>query len=584
MNQVGNFFLFSFVFLFSLHSYAQCRSIRELVGVFDGDVELRDYAVDYQNSNSISVKGYDFTFQGQAYYFSNNDKLNFSSNQYCILTTNVACFGTIKSEVAKEQGAKVSSKSILSFNDFEIEQYRHLSRDLIFEFHKNTSIGRYVVLVMTASTATLIDNSITTAEKKKKNENFIREKLLEIRSSLSNGNYKVAESSLSSVKKISKENNLDQLFLSDFTSIEKQISSGKYNNFKITYDNYLSSNNFIKANDLLKQFVASSDNNTVKDAQQLQVDLTRNAVDYYGAKIAQRKLSRNYTEAILYSDSLLIFDPNNKRVKSDKLEMVSINSFLLERKSKVYDYWELNREAKNNMIKDYKELSLSSITKKAGNLSFDILINSDTSCNLTYNLSWKSVPSSKIILSETEKNKYDLKPYQKFGICGKSEGKISFDLSWTSTNYSVKFIDKSFRGASSNSTINNFIAKTYPQTNGRFKYTENIVNLNDEKINNIQLTGFHTRGPQNAIFSLILPGTGSLIVSYGKKGFLPMALFGAGIASVFLTNDSLINLAGLTGIATAYIWDLTSTLVIGSRNMSRSKTVRKSLRSGPILM
>jgi hypothetical protein len=584
MKQVGSFCFFILSCLLPIVGNSQCRSIPDLLGVLDGDKNLGEYAVDYDYINSIKIKGFDFPTQGQAYYFSNNDKLYLSKNKYCILTTSSACYRSIKSEVAKEQGAKVGSKSMFTFGDYNVEQYKHLNRDLIFEFHNNSSLGTFSIVLMTSGTATMIDNFIIEAEKRKKNEHLINEKLTEIRFALTAGNVTMAETLLNSAKKISKDHNLDELFTSDFNSLEKQIASKKFNDFKVKYDGYIISLEFIKARDLLNQYKTSPNNTSANDVKQLQLDLTKTAVDYFDTKIEQHRLAGNYSVAILYSDSLLIFDPNNERIKASKLEMISINAYLFERKTNVYDYWEINQETRNNIIRDFRALSLASINKGSGSLAFDIFIITDTTCNLKYNLNWKTSRSSLITFSETEKNKYKLIPYQKYGFCGNSEGKISFSLSWTSTKKSVKFVDKSFRDATTNNTVKNFISKSYPQTNGRFKYTEFDVNLNGEKINFIKLTGFHTRGPQNAIFSLLLPGTGSLFVSYGKKGFVPMALFGLGIATVLFTDDSLMYAAGITSMATAYLWDFTATIVIGSKNIARSKTVRKALRSGTILM
>lgn len=586
MKQIGKLILF-LVFLLSIHSsYSQCITIADLSYLFEGDFSSINEST-YENngqSEKLNFKGYNFSYQTDSYYFNNGDYLNLNSGDFLILTlSNSSCYSKIKASVAKESNSKVSSKETYSLNGLEIEKYRHLSKDLIIEFQKNTLEDKYFVVLMTSSVSDLMSSLIVQTIKRLEIEKRIADKISNVRKMISSNDLIKADLLLTEAVNYADLNNLNQEYDRELQQLKNEIVNIRFKAISKSFQEKMKLNKFLEANEILKGSKNIADNSISNQINQYQADLNSKAITFYTEKYKEKKELKNYTTAIRYLDSIVLFDPSNKMIKTEKDELVALNSFLIERNSSVYDYWELNPSIKNSLIKDYSSKCLSLVDDKSGKVSFDISIHTDTSCTLTANLSWRSAVDGRITFGEVEKNKFSLKPYQKFGYCGKSTGNLSFDLNWSSISYSNKIVDRTIKASShENKLVSSYVLNNYPSVNGKFKYIESNVNLNGQQSNNLQLTGFHTRGPQNAIFSFILPGTGSLIVSYGKKGYFPLVLFGTGLAAVFISNDSSIVLAGVGSIATAYIWDFCSTLVIGSKNLARSKNLRKSLRNDPI--
>ncbi len=580
-----NKFLFALIVIASpILATAQCVKMQELVDMYDNNYSF-DYS-SYSNigyQNSLSLDGLPFTYSIQGYTTSGGDRLLLRSSELLILTTNANCYTKIKAAVAKQAGSLVGTKTLSSTNGYSIEHYDHLTQDMIIEFHKLESESQYNIVLMSSSMSQNIKSLIDKKIRQQNDEKYLKSKLEEVKLYIASNELNKAEYNLKEAKNYSERTDISSMFSSEIQNLENQIVSLKFKLFNIDFLGYLNSNNFVAAKNLIDRFPNTTDPYFKKQLSQMKSDLKAKAVGYYTSKSSSEKSLRNYSLAITYLDSLLLFDYENKMAVAERSELVSINSFLKERKTKVFNYWETNNYVKENIFKDYRSKCYSLVNEEDGHVAFNLNINTDTNCTMSPRIDWLSSPTDRIFFTDNEINKYSAKPYQKFGYCANSSGSLSFDINWSSTHYKLFWVNASVsKNTGSVTKLDDYLAQRYPLINGRFNYSRSSVNFNGESTEKIQITDFKTRGPINAFFSLIVPGTGTLIVSYGKKGYEPLGLYLAGAACILVGNTYGMLITGVVCVVSSYIWDFSSALFIGSRNVIRAKEVRKALRSGTI--
>lgn len=616
MKQIGKLILF-LVFLLSIHSsYSQCITIADLSYLFEGDFSSINESTYGNNGQSekLNFKGYNFSYQTDSYYFNNGDYLNLNSGDFLILTlSNSSCYSKIKASVAKESNSKVSSKEIYSLNGLEIEKYRHLSKDLIIEFQKNTLENKYFVVLMTSSVSDLMSSLIVQTIKRLEIEKRIADKISNVRKMIASNDIIKADLLLTEAVNYTDLNNLNQEYDRELQQLKNEIVNIRFKAISKSFQEKMKLNKFLEANEILKGSKNIADNSISNQINQYQADLNSKAITFYTEKYKEKKESKNYTTAISYLDSIVLFDPTNKWVSNDKKELLSINTFLQERKTTEFDFWALNKNVKESLINDYKTKSNSLINKKAGNAAFDLDIKTDTSCQVFTTINWRSESYESISFGKNEQTLYSVKPYEKFGYCGKSSGTLSFDLSWATTTHVIKYgYNRGSNVSESNFAVDSYLEKKYPLINGRYKYSKSKVNFNNNVSEKIQLTDFHTRGPANALFSFVMPGSGSLMVSYGKKGWARFTWFlissSIGIGTKYYSNTQYKNYLGATnqtdidkyysnanifhkiaivsgGIsASIYIYDIIWAFSKGCKNINVSKHIRKQLNRGPIVI
>jgi hypothetical protein len=134
--------------------------------------------------------------------------------------------------------------------------------------------------------------------------------------------------------------------------------------------------------------------------------------------------------------------------------------------------------------------------------------------------------------------------------------------------------------------------------------------LNDKTFTNINLVKFKTVGPEAALYSILMPGMGSLKASYGKKGWGRFATFivstGLAIGSKLYSDAQYKNYLNATsqseiddyytkanisnkialvsgGLSSAiHLYDIIWALSKGGKNKKESKILREQLKNKPI--
>jgi hypothetical protein len=578
--------IFQIILLFSNFSFSQCLDIKNLIDISENGSEiLSDFNYSYnERLNTIEYKGQFFNAANLTSYagIDNSNKIISDFSGYLEFKTySNSCYTAIKGQVVKEIGRKVNSKQVSIYNNWEIESYEHMNKDIFIQFHKSSENYGFKILIISKTKVDFFQNQIYKIEQQQAADKNIENKLVVARELLTQKKYDEAEREIQILKKLSDYQLCSSKVTEEIDFFVEELQSSRFQDFRSEIYSLLNLNKYLTAKNKISELKKRNIYNTKFES--IENEVNKKAVSFFSEKAKYFKDKREYQKSMFYSDSVLIFSNSDRVAINNKSEMMSIIDFLNERQYKTFDYWESNYSLKNQLIDDYKEKSYSLISNQSdGKISFNLAVLTDTNCSISTMLEWKSQVNENIIFGPNEIQKYKIQPFENYGYCTKSKGVIPFNLSWTNNYYKFKFISGEIKSSQVPDTkVTKYLSLNYPAINGKIKYTKNNVVFNEEKESVLLINSFKTRGPLNSIYSLIIPGLGTSRVTYGKKGLGIFLCFAGGVAAVFSGNQPAAQIgAGL--IATTYIWDFTSTLVKGSKNLILSKELRRQLRKEPI--
>ena len=314
-------------------------------------------------------------------------------------------------------------------------------------------------------------------------------------------------------------------------------------------------------------------------------------------------------------NEVLILDEQNYVAIGGINKINTIKDILKKRKTTIFSY------AKTNPI-DFSSLNdrllnnLNSViaTKKNGFLNCEFKIAFDTLGRNSSALKLNSSSDSKYLdfLNEAS-NLNSLNSSKISGYFISSTDLINIDLKWQTDNVHFK---SNFSGIKTvnHSYNNNAITKYINSQNykyGKFTFEVKSKTFNNNILTDIKLVNYKsTTGPSSVIYSILMPGMGTLKVTNGKKGWGRFAVFlvSSGVAigsrmysdiqykNYLQTSDQLLinkyyNIANnshktsliLSGLsATIYLYDVIWVFSKGIKNKKEAKYLRKQLNLGPI--
>jgi hypothetical protein len=320
-----------------------------------------------------------------------------------------------------------------------------------------------------------------------------------------------------------------------------------------------------------------------------------------------------YDLALDNYNSILLLDGLNIYASEKIKHIQEIKNILAKRSVTLFSYKSTN---KNDLLQ-FQNLLLDDINlqinkQKEGFLNLNYLISFDTLGN---NLSAPKNVSTSITGYTNNLLKMAsvgvIKPSSEGGYFLASQENLTIDVKWNTTKTLFKANSK---GVLHNeyqnfNTVESFINKQ------SFKYGAYVFETKNKEVNqksysNINLIKYRTVGPEAALFSMLMPGTGSLKVSYGKKGWGRLTCFllssGLAIGSKVYSDKQYKSYLGATsqtdiekyynnanishkialisaGVsASIYLYDLIWVLSKGAKNMKDSKPLRKQVRKGPV--
>ncbi len=326
-------------------------------------------------------------------------------------------------------------------------------------------------------------------------------------------------------------------------------------------------------------------------------------------------IDKKYDIALENYNSILLLDKSIVYASERVKQILEIKNVLAKRITTVFSYKNTNRndliQFQNLLLNDMK---LQINKYKEGFLNLNYLISYDTiGTNLS---SIKNISTSltdySTYLSKISQNGV-LKPASESGYFLASKENLTFDVKWSTIKNLFKSNAKGiFQNEYPNSNLNavdSFINKQ------SFKYGKYLFEVKNKVVNgnsysDITLVKYRTVGPEAAFFSMLMPGMGTLNVTYGEKGRVRFTCFllssGLAIGSKLYSDaqyksylgatsqadiDKYYNNANIShkialisaGIsASIYLYDIKWVISKGAKNIKDSKPLRKQLQQGPV--
>jgi TonB family protein len=156
---IGKYLLLFTMLICSLSSNSQCLNIKDLVDILNGKNDhARLNLFDKSIKSDLIYKELNIQSNNSQFRFTNQDQLIIGSeNEYVIFISN-ECYLNLINEVKREIGIKVKQLDKIKFNSLSIETYKHLSKDLIFEFIEDKGNSRHSILLANESSYNILNS------------------------------------------------------------------------------------------------------------------------------------------------------------------------------------------------------------------------------------------------------------------------------------------------------------------------------------------------------------------------------------------------------------------------------------------
>jgi len=327
--------------------------------------------------------------------------------------------------------------------------------------------------------------------------------------------------------------------------------------------------------------------------------------------------SDNYDSAKIYYKKVLIEDSTNESAIGKLKTIREIEEILALRKSTVFSYKEINAHSYNTYLDRLTNHVNDVITaNKKGHIQLDFDIRFDTSGGNNSKINVANSSDSRIDEYLTKTLRSDvLAPSEKMGYRIASSQNVTFNTKWYTEQVTIKYTHSGFTGLRDNFGIDQPIRSFINAQSFRYgKYTCTIKHkkYNENLYYDISLKNYKVVGPGAAFYSMIMPGLGTLKVTYGKKGkgrLLSFILSAAVAGSAKLYSDqqyssymsatkqsdmdnyySNANIGHqialvAAGISTSiYLYDIIWVCSHGVKNRRNSNDLRHSLNGNPRLI
>lgn len=336
-------------------------------------------------------------------------------------------------------------------------------------------------------------------------------------------------------------------------------------------------------------------------------------------KVAEKHFNdKKYDLALESYNYILLLDELNEYRTSEKIAQITeLNNFFKKRSTSVFSYKSTNKNDlvyfQNQLLED---LNLKIEKKKKGYLNLNYLVSFDTLGN---NLSEvKNISTSlrgyKRHLSKINSKGF-LAPSIEQGFFLASQESLVLDAKWSRTKILFKSKSKGiFPKKKSDQNLNAVVDFINRQP---FKYGKYFCEIKNKEVNgnsftNINLVKYKTVGPGAVFLSMLMPGLGTLKVTYGKKGWGRFTCFllssGLAIGSKLYANAEYKKYLGATnqvdmniyynnanighkialisgGLSTTiYLNDIIGVISKGAKNIKTSKALRQQLFEAPVII
>lgn len=327
--------------------------------------------------------------------------------------------------------------------------------------------------------------------------------------------------------------------------------------------------------------------------------------------------NENFFEALAQYNEALKYNPANHTVIQIKIDKTKrILDVLYQRRTTTFSYKETN-PAEFDLLRNSLSFEMNSLTRnhKSGIADFQFTVSYDT---LGKNLSFYKINSSSIDSFSNNllsiRNAAFLKPSVLEGYYIASQESVALNLKWQTNRIACKSSARGLKPSVNNmncgSTISNFI-NTQNYTYGKFVFDVKEKQLNEASYTDVSLVKYNTGGVAwSCLYSVLMPGMGSVKLSGGKKGWGRFACFivSGGVAAglklysnqqynkyLSATDQASMNkyynssnkanhwfwISG--GVAASiYLWDIAWVVTKSIKILKESKPLKDKIRTQPI--
>ena len=555
---------------------------------------------------------YDIVLWEKSSYYNGGNILLYTSTgkpNVVIYQSHSSCFNNLLQSfnVIKGRTNIDSDKLVTTFKEanitIEFREYKNDYSSRQFSILVYNSIALFQEIQILKKQAEALKKAV--AEKKKKYDNALEDGDVLFSSS------KFEMAKLKYLTAFEIENNVlvqSKIDLCDKAICEKIISKGDSLYNVNQYDKALSV--FTEAKGCSKSLLSLQEKIKITERKILD-----NKINTIQSKADLYFIDKKYDIALENYNSILLLDKSIVYASERVKQILEIKNVLAKRITTVFSYKNTNRndliQFQNLLLNDMK---LQINKYKEGFLNLNYLISYDTiGTNLS---SIKNISTSltdySTYLSKISQNGV-LKPASESGYFLASKENLTFDVKWSTIKNLFKSNAKGiFQNEYPNSNLNavdSFINKQ------SFKYGKYLFEVKNKVVNgnsysDITLVKYRTVGPEAAFFSMLMPGMGTLNVTYGEKGRVRFTCFllssGLAIGSKLYSDaqyksylgatsqadiDKYYNNANIShkialisaGIsASIYLYDIKWVISKGAKNIKDSKPLRKQLQQGPV--
>jgi hypothetical protein len=348
----------------------------------------------------------------------------------------------------------------------------------------------------------------------------------------------------------------------------------------------------------------------------LKIDLCNNEIckelNAFGDSLL---ISKRYNEAQSKFEEVIEIDNINVHASEKIKEIENIKSLLKRRSIEIFSYKNTNQsDLLNFQSKLIDDLSSRINYSQNGYLNLSYLIAFDTlgiNNSLVSNIS-SSIKEYPSFLSSSPVAS-TLKPAEQSGVFLAAQENVTLNANWSLYNVVFKSTSKgifSDRFSDQNVASAEKYLKKQQLKYGEYEIEIKEKNVNGNSYSDINLVNYNTVGPEAVFLSMLMPGMGTLKVTYGEKGWGRFAWFllssSFALGSKFFSDrqydnylkatnqsdiDKYYNSANLShkialisgGLsATIYLTDIISVISKGSKNLKESYSMRNQLKKGPV--
>jgi len=576
----------------------------------NSSIDYFDYPVVYDIVSWEKETYYDVHYQSKIILYHSSTKPN-----VVIYQTNSPCFKNLLSKFSNTKGKSLidNNKLVTIFKE----------NDITFEFREykndNSSMKYSMLIYDTKAIFKEIQKLKEEAEAIKKKEEAIMKEAAEKK--LKYDNILTEGDSLFSFNKFNeaKIKYLIALEIENTALVQQKINlceDAMCNQLISRGDSLFNTKQYSVALNIYKEAVECS-----KGLKSLQEKLLASEKNILDAKITEIRgradsyfLNKQFDLALNDYNDILQFDKYNVHATERIREIKQFKSFIENRISTIYAYKITNKnnliQFQNSLLDDIK-LRINKYQNGFVNLnyfiSFDTLGNNQSVIkNISTSINGYKGDLKKILENNT------LIPSSEQGYFLASQENLTLDIKWNTTKNLYKSSSKGII-QNGNSTVNYNTIKSFinnqPCKYGNYSIEVKNKEINGKTYSDINCIAYKAVGPEASLLSVLMPGWGTLKVTYGKQGWgrLTWFLITSGIsigaklysdaeykktldstyfqAYLHEENAKISNQISLiTGGISAFIYlnDILGAFSKGVKTIKDSKPLRKRLRQGPV--